>query len=77
MLSPVGCIISGVIMDILGRKLFMKIVFLPFALSWLIIWFASSVEMLYLGIAIQGMGAGKFPPQISSVTVYSFGEERR
>lgn len=46
-------------MDMFGRKVFMNIVFLPYALSWLITALASNIKMLYLGIVIQGIGAGK------------------
>ncbi|XP_065224310.1 facilitated trehalose transporter Tret1-like [Planococcus citri] len=45
-------------MDILGRKLFIQIIFVPFILSWLLITFAKSVSMIYAEIMIQGISGG-------------------
>ncbi|XP_065205790.1 uncharacterized protein LOC135835456 [Planococcus citri] len=58
LLSPLGCLFSGVVMDVLGRKLYMQMIFVPFVISWCIISFASNIEMLYTGVIVQSVGGG-------------------
>ncbi|XP_065205794.1 facilitated trehalose transporter Tret1-like [Planococcus citri] len=57
-LSPVGSVCSGVIMDFCGRKIYLLITFIPFIISWIIISFAASFEMLFVGMLILGFGIG-------------------
>ncbi|XP_065205799.1 facilitated trehalose transporter Tret1-like [Planococcus citri] len=57
-LSPVGSVCSGFIMDFCGRKIYLLITFIPFIISWVIISFAASFEMLFVGMLILGFGIG-------------------
>lgn len=57
-LSPIGCMLSGTLMDVFGRKLYFFVMFIPQVVSWTVIALASSYEMLLCGMAIQGFGLG-------------------
>ncbi|XP_065205808.1 facilitated trehalose transporter Tret1-like [Planococcus citri] len=57
-LSPLGCLVSGSIMDFFGRKFFIQMMFIPFIISWLMVAFADSYSMLFIGMMIQGLGGG-------------------
>ncbi|XP_065205811.1 facilitated trehalose transporter Tret1-like [Planococcus citri] len=57
-LAPFGSIFSGTVMDFFGRKLYLSMIFIPFALSWLTISLAKSYTVLFLGMMLQGLGGG-------------------
>lgn len=57
-LSPIGCLLSGTVMDMFGRKSYFFIMYIPLIISWLMIAFASNYEMLFYGMIIQGFGIG-------------------
>ncbi|XP_065205801.1 facilitated trehalose transporter Tret1-like isoform X2 [Planococcus citri] len=57
-LSPLGCILSGTLMDMFGRKLYFFVTFIPQIISWVIIALADSYEMLLYGMIIQGINLG-------------------
>ncbi|XP_065205809.1 facilitated trehalose transporter Tret1-like [Planococcus citri] len=65
-LSPVGSLFSGTVMDFFGRKVFLSMIFIPFAISWLTISLAKSYTVLLLGMMLQGLGGG----MSSCVSVY-------
>lgn len=46
-------------MDLIGRKLTLQLIFIPFAVAWAIIGFSHSVEMIYFGTFINGIATGK------------------
>lgn len=46
-------------MDVIGRKLTLQLIFLPFAIAWTILGVATSVKMIYIGTFINGVVAGK------------------
>lgn len=56
--NPIGSILGGVLMDLIGRKLTLQLIFIPFALAWVIIAFSYSVEMIYIGTFINGIATG-------------------
>ncbi|XP_065203970.1 uncharacterized protein LOC135834060 [Planococcus citri] len=58
LLSPLGCLVSGIIMDYYGRKILVLLTFTPFIISWLVIGFSKNYVMLLTGILIQGIGGG-------------------
>ena len=58
-LSPLGCILSGTLMDIFGRKLYFFVTFIPQIISWIIIAMATSYTMLLFGMIIQGLSLGR------------------
>ncbi|CAK9814494.1 Facilitated trehalose transporter Tret1 [Anthophora quadrimaculata] len=58
--SAVICIPTGILADILGRKYTMLLLVIPFTIGWLLIIFANSVLMFYIGRFITGIGSGAF-----------------
>lgn len=58
--AMVMCFPIGYICDWLGRKPTMLLLTIPFTIGWIIIIFAGSVELLYVGRFITGMAGGAF-----------------
>jgi MFS family permease len=56
--QPLGSILSGVVLEQLGRKKSMILVNVPHVIGWLMFYFASSVPMLYVSAVIMGLGVG-------------------
>ncbi|XP_014224943.1 facilitated trehalose transporter Tret1-like isoform X1 [Trichogramma pretiosum] len=56
--TPIGCLFSGYLMDILGRKLSLIVTQVPALLGWLLIFCASDVRMVYAGRFFTGLGSG-------------------
>ncbi|KAF2883248.1 hypothetical protein ILUMI_22918 [Ignelater luminosus] len=59
------CFPSGIMCEKLGRKLSMLTLTVPFIVGWLLIIFANSVEMIYIGRFLTGMVIGAFLPLLS------------
>ncbi|XP_065205805.1 facilitated trehalose transporter Tret1-like [Planococcus citri] len=57
-LSPLGCIFSGVLMDFCGRRLFFFVTFISQIISWVMIALARNYDMLLNGMIIQGINLG-------------------
>ncbi|KAI5736140.1 hypothetical protein M8J76_000388 [Diaphorina citri] len=55
---PVGALISGYLLDILGRKKVMILVCIPFFLGWVSLYYAESVSMIIVGTIAMGLGIG-------------------
>lgn len=55
-----SCIPIAIFCDFVGRKLAMLLLVIPFMLGWLLIIFATSVEMIYAGRFITGFSGGAF-----------------
>ncbi|KAF5288909.1 hypothetical protein FQA39_LY03788 [Lamprigera yunnana] len=58
MCVPLGCILSGVITQPVGRRRSMQIITIPLALSWVIFKFANQVWHIYLALSITGLCGG-------------------
>ncbi|KAK0166526.1 hypothetical protein PV328_004938 [Microctonus aethiopoides] len=56
--TPIGCLLSGYLMDQLGRKRCLIITEVPAMLGWLLITFATNIEMIYAGRFFVGLGSG-------------------
>ncbi|XP_015111574.1 facilitated trehalose transporter Tret1 [Diachasma alloeum] len=56
--TPIGCLLTGYLMDYLGRKRSLIITEIPALLGWLLITFATSVEAIYAGRFFVGLGSG-------------------
>ncbi|XP_063361210.1 facilitated trehalose transporter Tret1-like isoform X1 [Cydia amplana] len=56
--TPVGCLLSGYLMDVIGRRLTLLITEVPLILGWLLIAFACNVPMIYIGRLMIGLGSG-------------------
>lgn len=54
------CLIIGTIINLMGRKLSMLLLILPFIAGWALITWASSVTMLLVGRVLLGMSGGAF-----------------
>ncbi|XP_043503954.1 facilitated trehalose transporter Tret1-like isoform X1 [Polistes fuscatus] len=58
--AAVACIPIGILTDIIGRKNSMLILVVPFTIGWLLIIFANSIAMFYVGRFITGFSGGAF-----------------
>ncbi|KAM0737367.1 Facilitated trehalose transporter Tret1 [Formica fusca] len=56
--TPIGCLVSGYMMDMLGRKRSLIITEIPALLGWLLIAFATDIRMIYAGRFFVGLGSG-------------------
>ncbi|XP_013201154.1 facilitated trehalose transporter Tret1 isoform X2 [Amyelois transitella] len=56
--TPVGCIVSGYMMDNFGRKMTLVITEVPLICGWLLISMAQNVPMIYIGRLLVGFGSG-------------------
>ncbi|XP_011297405.1 facilitated trehalose transporter Tret1-like isoform X2 [Fopius arisanus] len=56
--TPIGCLLTGYLMDLLGRKRSLIITEVPAFLGWLLIAFATNVEAIYAGRFFVGLGSG-------------------
>lgn len=54
------CVPIGILSDLIGRKTAMLILVVPFTVGWLLLIFADSVLMFYLGRFITGLSGGAF-----------------
>ncbi|CAI6354660.1 unnamed protein product [Macrosiphum euphorbiae] len=58
LICPIGLLIIGILTDKFGRRKTVQIVYVPMALSWLIITFANSYTTLLIGKIILGIPFG-------------------
>ncbi|XP_044591097.1 facilitated trehalose transporter Tret1-like isoform X1 [Cotesia glomerata] len=56
--TPIGCLLSGYLMDQIGRKRSLIITEIPALLGWLLISFATNIDMIYAGRFFTGLGSG-------------------
>ncbi|XP_026328667.1 facilitated trehalose transporter Tret1-like isoform X2 [Hyposmocoma kahamanoa] len=56
--TPFGCLLSGYLMDTIGRRLTLIITEIPLIIGWLLIACAQNVPMLYVGRLLIGLGSG-------------------
>ncbi|KAK6638460.1 hypothetical protein RUM43_006727, partial [Polyplax serrata] len=56
--TPVGCILGGYLMDVIGRRRTLILTELPLIIGWLLIFSANSVYMIYGGRLLVGFGSG-------------------
>ncbi|KAK4877068.1 hypothetical protein RN001_009574 [Aquatica leii] len=56
--AMVTCFPFGIICDVVGRKIALLILIVPFSVGWCLIVWANSLVMLYFGRFITGMAAG-------------------
>uniref|UniRef100_A0A1B6CRE8 Major facilitator superfamily (MFS) profile domain-containing protein n=1 Tax=Clastoptera arizonana TaxID=38151 RepID=A0A1B6CRE8_9HEMI len=56
--QPLGSILSGILLEPLGRKYSMLIVNIPHIIGWLMLYSASSIFTMYAAAVIMGLGVG-------------------
>lgn len=63
-LAPLGaaiaCMPIGILTDLIGRKMSMLILVVPFTVGWLCLIFANSIPLFYIGRFITGFSGGAF-----------------
>lgn len=58
MATPVGCILTGYLMDLIGRRKAILLTQLPVIIGWLLIASATNLPMIYCGRMLTGLGSG-------------------
>lgn len=58
LLTPFASLMSGVLMDVLGRRTCMLIMFTPFIISWTMVSVANSYSMLIIAMIIESTAFG-------------------
>ncbi|XP_044727454.1 facilitated trehalose transporter Tret1-like [Chrysoperla carnea] len=56
--TPIGCILSGYLMDNFGRKPTLILTEIPLILGWFLISIAQDITMIYIGRLLVGLGSG-------------------
>ncbi|XP_065205807.1 facilitated trehalose transporter Tret1-like isoform X2 [Planococcus citri] len=58
LLSYFGCLFSGTIQDLFGRKVYFFLVFIPQIISWIVVALATNYDTMLWGMVIQGISLG-------------------
>ncbi|KAB0797809.1 hypothetical protein PPYR_08802 [Photinus pyralis] len=58
MCVPIGCLISGIVTDPIGRRRSMQIINIPFIICWIIFYFANQLWHFYFALAMGGFFGG-------------------
>lgn len=58
LVHPLGAVISGYFLEVVGRKRLMMVVCVPFFGGWILLYFANTVRMILLGTIVMGVGLG-------------------
>lgn len=58
LINPLGCLISGVVSDLYGRKTCVQSVFVFFIISWIITGVSQNITTMYIGMFFQGLAGG-------------------
>ncbi|XP_041976552.1 facilitated trehalose transporter Tret1-like [Aricia agestis] len=56
--TPIGCIVSGYLMDNIGRRRTLIFTEIPLIVGWLLVSTAQNVPMMYVGRLLVGFGSG-------------------
>ncbi|KAK4880577.1 hypothetical protein RN001_008723 [Aquatica leii] len=56
--TPIGCTISGIITQPLGRKRAMQYSNIPFAICWIILYFSTELWHVYFALSVMGLLGG-------------------
>jgi hypothetical protein len=56
--QPIGSVMSGIILEPLGRKRSMILVNIPHIVAWLMFHYASSLRDMYISAVLLGLGVG-------------------
>lgn len=67
MCTAIGCLFSGLLASSLGRKRAMYAVNVPHLIGWLLVYYAPTVTLFFVGIIVLGLGNGLME---SSVLLY-------
>jgi MFS family permease len=75
--QPIDGLISGLIMESVGRKWSMIIVNIPFLVGWLLYHFATSILSLFVTNVILGIGIGFMDAPLMTYTAETCQTEQR
>nr|XP_032510956.1 facilitated trehalose transporter Tret1-like [Danaus plexippus plexippus] len=56
--TPIGCILSGYLMDAIGRRRTLIVSEVPLIIGWILVASAVNVPMMYVGRLLIGLGSG-------------------
>lgn len=54
------CLFIGSVIQVMGRKLTMLLLIIPFTIGWALVTFATNISMLYVGRFLLGVSGGAF-----------------
>lgn len=56
--TPIGCILSGYLMDAIGRRMTLIVTEVPLVLGWILVASSTNLPMMYVGRFLIGFGSG-------------------
>lgn len=56
--QPLGCFLTGILSDSIGRRKTMMLVNIPFIIAWLMLAHANSVVVVGIAFVMHGIGIG-------------------
>lgn len=56
--QPIGSVLSGWVSEPLGRKKAMIVVNIPHIIAWIMLYYGTSLEVMYIGAILLGLGVG-------------------
>jgi MFS family permease len=63
--TPVGCLLSGIIMDVWGRRLAVQVAVSCVCVGWLLIATSNTYILMLVGRALGGFGKGASTPALT------------
>ncbi|XP_065216842.1 facilitated trehalose transporter Tret1-like [Planococcus citri] len=75
LLGPIGCIASGFLTDVIGRRSCILIMFVPFIISWAMISVATSYQIIFVALVISGGASGigqSITPYVSEISTAKY-----
>lgn len=58
--AAIVCLVIGTILQLLGRKLTMLLLVIPFTIGWVLVTWATNIMMLFFGRFVLGISGGAF-----------------
>lgn len=63
---PLGCFLSGPLTEPLGKRRAMQLVNIPLLLSWILFYFSTNINHLYVGLCMSGLSGGLMEAPVSN-----------
>lgn len=75
--QPIGSVLSGVVLEQLGRKRGMMIVNIPHIIAWIMMYYAKDLQTLFMADLLLGLGIGfmEAPVLVCKIVYFVFIEK--